>query len=146
MKLKIEHITLIVSLLAIVVLGAAILFHLTYYHSYVSVEATVIETYIDSGLGQGANDSSVKYVVVEYFRNDTRFTYKKQLGLFEKSSSIGDKLTIKCNIKNPEDVENPNILKGLIFVEIFLIVWTGGLLFTIIRKHQKGNKTYESQG
>lgn len=134
------------SLLVIAVLAAGIVFHLIYYRNYVSVEATVIETTLDTGLGQGGNDGSTEYIVMEYFHNSEIFRRKIMLGLFDRSYSVGDKIWIKCDPQNFSDIENQNTLKWLCIVEGALILWTGGLIFAIAKKHKKGIETYESQG
>lgn len=144
---KTKHrIILTASLLVIAVLAAGIVFYLIYYHNYVSVEATVIETILDNGLGQGGNDSSTEYIVVEYFHNGEIYRHKILLELFDRSYSVDDKIWIKCNPRSFSDVENQNTLKWLCIAEGVLILWTGGLIFAIIKKHKKGNKTNESQG
>lgn len=132
---KTKHrIILTASLLVIAVLGAVIVFHLIYYRQYVSVEATVIETNLDTGLGQGGNDGSTEYIVVEYFDNTEIYRHKISLQPFDRNYSVGDKIWIKCNPLNFSDVENQNTLKWLCIMEGVLILWTGGLIFAIIKK------------
>lgn len=130
---RVAKVTLTISLILIVILGITIIFYALYHHSYVSVEATIIETYVDTGLGQGTQDSAVKYAIMEYSHNGNDYTYKKNLGLFENYSN-GDKVWIKCNPQNFGDVENQNTFKWLCIVEGVLIVWSGGLLFAITRR------------
>lgn len=126
-------IVLIVSLIAIFILGIVIVFHVIRYRSYDSVEATVIETYVDSGLGQGTNDSAAKYAIVEYSLYGGEYTYKKDLGIFENFSN-GDKVWIRCNPQDYSDVENQRGFRTLWTVEGVLILWSGGLLFAMIRQ------------
>lgn len=124
---------LIISLIVILILGIIIVFHVIRYQFYDSVEAAVIETYVDTGLGQGGDESSVKYVIIEYSHNGVDYTYKKELGMFENFSN-GDKVWIRCNPKDYSDVENQRSFRALWLVEGVLILWSGLLLFATIRQ------------
>lgn len=124
------RIALIVSLLAIAVTGTAIIAHVIHYRRYITVEATVFEV---------KNDT----IVVDYFPNEDRYRREIKLSLFSKNYSVGDKISIRCHPHNFIEVENRNALIWLCVAEGAFVIWTGGLLFTIIKKHQKGNKIYE---
>lgn len=121
---------LVIIAIVIIILGIIITVDVCHYNSYVSIEATVADIVVDNG--NGAEALPVYYAVLSYSYNGKTYEYKNYDGTSNRLNK-GDKVKILCNPDNCNEVKNERTLTVLIVVEIVLIVWSGLLLFSMIR-------------
>ena len=122
----------IVCIVALLILCAITIKNTIIYSKYVSVDAVVIKTESVYGTHSDSNMNQKHLVISEYQVGDAKYVAEQQV-FFKSNKNVGDIITVKYNPKNPAEISNTYSYNFMIFIIIFLGLFTS-LLWIIIRE------------
>ena len=91
------------------------------YNSYVTVNAEVVHI----------TNSNVRYITLKYEYDNKEYTADRKVGS-TKGYSQGDRIDIKCNPNNPEEINDDYVTGVLITISCLLALFSVGLIILLM--------------